>query len=398
MTLRDRLLAGEHHGCATWGDVARKFGCHERALRLAREKMAKAGTVVGLDIGKADNSAEHSESSKIEYGDNAGLAADSPVKTEAAVPERWSNLAAFDASYTLPSESATNWQPSDFRNPEALPYTPPASLAQHRLTRDQCPDGSVILWASDIHIPIHHEVGCRLMVEVAEKTGVTHGVIGGDGLDMNCLSTHPKESARIVEHATILEEVEPGRWLLNWFASKRSKIILGNHEDRLKRFVDDNPAFHGSLASNFAKVCDLPAALGVIPQGGEVRLGNLSLVHGDAEFKRGSGGAHPAAKLLSMFPDQSTICGHLHRMGQACRTTRDEDGIPRTRRAWTMGHMSIEEQHYGYVSKNPNWQMGFALIRVFWEGDRPRWTVYPIEILFDRYNRPYLEFEGRVYR
>jgi hypothetical protein len=235
----------------------------------------------------------------------------------------------------------------------------------------------MILWASDIHIPIHHDAGCRLMVECAEKNGVTRVVAGGDILDMNCLSKHAKESKRTVEHATILEEVEPGRWLLNWFASKGRDFILGNHEDRLKRFVDENPAFHGSLASNFAKVCELPAGLNVIPQGGEVRLGNLSLVHGDAEFKNGSGGQHPAAKLLSMAPDQSTICGHLHRMAQACRTTRDEDGIPRTRRAWTMGHMSIEEMHYGYVSKNPNWQVGFGLIRVFWEGDRPRFTVYP---------------------
>jgi hypothetical protein len=237
-----------------------------------------------------------------------------------------------------------------------------------------------------------------LMVECAEQAGVTRVVAGGDILDMNCLSRHAKESARTVEHATILEEVEPGRWLLNWFATKNTDYILGNHEDRLKRFVDENPAFHGSLVSNFAKVTELPAGINVLPQGGEVRLGNLAMTHGDAEFKNSSGGAHPAAKLLSMAPEQSSIIGHLHRMATACRTTRDEDGIPRTRRAWTMGHMSREEMHYGYVSKTPNWQVGFGLIRVFWEGEKPRWTVYPVEVLFDRYNRPYCEFEGRVFR
>jgi hypothetical protein len=214
---------------------------------------------------------------------------------------------------------------------------------------------------------------------------------------MNCLSTHAKESRRTVKHATIMAEIEPGRWLLDWFATKETDYVLGNHEDRLKRFIDENPAFHGSLVSNFGKICELPSRINVIPQAGEVRLGNLAFVHGDAEFKNGTGGKYPASKLLEVYPEQSTICGHVHRMATACRTARDEDGIHRTRRAWTMGHMSVEEMHYGYVSKNPNWQNGFAMIRVYWEGNRPRWTVYPIEVLSDRRNRPYFEFEGRVY-
>jgi hypothetical protein len=375
-TVAQRLLAGEHHGLDTWQDVAARFGVNERSLRGVRSLLRAQGHAVELDFRDEI------------VADRTAANRNFPTMIEKA-SSQWPNLAAFDSS--------------DFRDYDKVsaaqqPYVPPTSERSRKLTRTECPDGTMILWASDIHIPIHHDAGCRLMVECAEKNGVTRVVAGGDILDMNCLSKHAKESKRTVEHATILEEVEPGRWLLNWFASKGADFILGNHEDRLKRFVDENPAFHGSLASNFAKVCELPAGLNVIPQGGEVRLGNLSLVHGDAEFKNGSGGQHPAAKLLSMAPDQSTICGHLHRMAQACRTTRDEDGIPRTRRAWTMGHMSIEEMHYGYVSKNPNWQVGFGLIRVFWEGDRPRFTVYPVEILFDRYNRPYCEFAGRIHR
>lgn len=302
---------------------------------------------------------------------------------------RWPNLAAFDSS--------------EFRNAEAVraaqePYTPPVTQSIKRLTRDECPDGTMILWASDVHIPIHHEQACRLMVEASERVGVTRVVAGGDILDFNCLSKHAKESRRTVEHSTVLEEVEPGRWLLNWFATKETDFILGNHEDRLKRFIDENPAFHGSVMANFTQVVDLPRNINVLPQGGEVHLGNLTMTHGDAEFKNGTGGRYPAAKMLEMFPERSSICGHLHRMAIACRTTRDEDGIPRTRRAWTMGHMSVEEMHYGYVSKNPNWQVGFAFIRVFWEGDKPRWSVYPIEVLFDKRNRAYAEFQGHVYR
>jgi hypothetical protein len=265
-----------------------------------------------------------------------------------------------------------------------------------KLTRQDCPDGTLMLWASDIHIPIQNDPVCRLMVECAERSGVTRVIAGGDILDMNCLSLHAKESRRTVEHATILEEVEPGRWLLDWMATKQCDLILGNHEDRLKRFVDENPAFHGSVASNFAKVCELPSGINVLD--GEVRLGNLSMFHGHAEFKNGTGGKYPAQKILDMFPDQSSICGHLHRKSTAYRTTRDEDSVPRTRRAWTMGHLSHEHMHYGYVGRSPNWQVGFGLIRVWWDDERPRWTVYPIEVLFDRYGRPTFEWEGKIYK
>lgn len=254
------------------------------------------------------------------------------------------------------------------------------------------------MWASDIHIPIHNEAACRLMVEASEGAGVTHVVPGGDILDLNCLSTHPKESVRMVEHPTLMQEVAPGRWLLNWFASRPCYYLLGNHEDRLKRFIDNNPALHGTTATDLRTLVGLPPSIEVLEQGSEIRLGNLGLMHGDAEFKKSTGGRYPAQKLLDMMPDQSSIVGHLHRMNQACKTTQDEDGVRRTRRAWTMGHMSIEERHYGYVSRHPNWQTGFAFIRVFWEGDRPRWTVYPIEVLFDRRNRPYFEIFGRVYQ
>jgi hypothetical protein len=267
-----------------------------------------------------------------------------------------------------------------------------------RLTKEECPDGTLMLWMSDVHIPIHNEPVCRLIVECAERAGVSQVTIGGDGLDFNCLSKHAKESHRTVSHATILEEVEPGRWLMNWWASKRSRWVLGNHEDRLKRFVDENPAFHGSVVGNFAQVVNLPSGIEVIPQAGRIQVGNLTLCHLDAEFKNSSGGKNPAQRVLEMLPDHSTIGGHFHRICQARRTTIDEYGIKRTRCAWIVGHLSHEHLHYGYVSTTPNWQTGFGLIRFWWEDDRPRWSVYQIEVLFDRHNRPYFEFEGRLYR
>ena len=375
----------------SWAGVAKELGVNEATLRRTRRECAarKADVVTSA--------------SRDVHGDGVDDRFKPGHVYERHVPDLGIDL---DLSDWDEEPTQTDIRIPDIQQAPAFDYPAwnrqveqldaPASSVK-RLTKAECPDGTMILWASDVHIPIHHEAACRLMVECAERNGVTRVVAGGDILDMNCLSKHAKESRRTVAHATILDEVEPGRWLLDWFATKQTDYILGNHEDRLKRFVDENPAFHGSLASNFAKVCELPPGINVLPQGGEVRLGNLTMLHLDAQFKNGSGGKYPAQRVLDMRPDESSIGGHVHRMGCARRTSCDEHGIKRTRCAWTMGHMSHEHMHYNYVSTTPNWQMGFGLIRVYWEGDRPRWTVYQIEVLFDRNNEPYFEFGGVVY-
>ncbi len=266
-----------------------------------------------------------------------------------------------------------------------------------KLTRAEVPDGAVILWVSDVHIRIQHDEALKLMIECAERLGVTLVVAGGDIFDFHCLSTHPKKAKSVVTHPTLLAEIEPGRWFLNWLGTRNTKLLIGNHETRLYRFIDEHPVLHGTMAENLPAMTQLPASIEVIEEEDELRLGNLSMFHGHMEFKRGIP-AHPATKILTMLPDQSSICGHVHRKSTLCRTTRDEDGIARTRQAWTMPHMSHEEEHHDYAGKHPNWQMGFGIIRVWWDGDRPRWTVTQVEVLFDRYNKPYFEHEGVLYR
>lgn len=267
----------------------------------------------------------------------------------------------------------------------------------HKLTKANVPDNSIILWVSDVHIRIQHDTALKLMIECAERLGVTLVVAGGDIFDFHCLSKHPKKSKSVVSHPTLLAEIEPGRWFLDWLGTRDTIMLEGNHETRLQRFIDEHPVLHGTVAQNLPAMVQLPASVRYIGEDDELRLGNLTMFHGHMEFKRGIP-QHPAVKIASMMPDTSAICGHVHRKSTFCRTTADEDGINRTRQVWTMPHMSHEEEHHDYAGKHPNWQMGFGVIRVYWEGDRPRWTVTQVEVLFDRHNRPYFEHEGHVYR
>jgi hypothetical protein len=59
--------------------------------------------------------------------------------------------------------------------------------------------------------------------------------------------------------------------------------------------------------------------------------------------------------------------------------------------------MSREEMHK-YVSKHISWQMGFGLINVTYEGNRPRWDVEQVEVMFDKRNRPYFHAGGKWFQ
>jgi hypothetical protein len=48
MTLAERLLAGEHHGCTTWAAAARRLGVDEKRLRVVRKTLAAKGSSIGL--------------------------------------------------------------------------------------------------------------------------------------------------------------------------------------------------------------------------------------------------------------------------------------------------------------------------------------------------------------
>jgi hypothetical protein len=60
--------------------------------------------------------------------------------------------------------------------------------------------------------------------------------------------------------------------------------------------------------------------------------------------------------------------------------------------------MSLDDAHGDYAGTYHGWQQGFLLIRVYWEGSRPRFTVYPVDIHRTKRGRPVFELFGKVYK
>lgn len=268
-------------------------------------------------------------------------------------------------------------------------------LQQYNLTEAEVPTGSKLLVIGDVHIPIDNRPAIEVAINLAEDVGVTHVVSLGDLADCHCISDHAKDVDRLLSAGTLREEMASGKYLINWMSTRPVISIPGNHEYRVDRLIGANPGLYGMSTP---EILGLPKDWVHLQDNSQVRLGSLVFAHGHYEFRQGNGGRHPAAALLTMAPDQSTIVGHLHRLDSARRTSVDEHGIRRTRAAWTNPHLSLEHEHHSYVSRHISWQTGFSLVHVWWEDGRPRWDLTQIEIMLDSRGLPYCAYGGKVYR
>jgi len=268
-----------------------------------------------------------------------------------------------------------------------------------RLTKADVPEGSIIAVLSDVHIPSHDEVALRLAVECCEAAGVTHVILNGDIADCGPASRHEGKRRRAtLDEGSLMESIEPGRWLYKWARTRPSILLLGNHEGWVERLIDESPELKGTPTTT---LMGLPAdgdGWDVLPSGSRIRLGSRCWEHGDGMFKSGSGGQNPGNRIKTLAPDQTTSVGHLHRKFATFWSTPDEEGIQRTRGAYGNGHLSNPAAHEDYAGTYMNWQQSFEITRVWYDGDRPRFTTDQPEIHRDKRGRPVFEYQGRVYR
>ena len=249
---------------------------------------------------------------------------------------------------------------------------------------------------NDIHIGIMDQAATRLVVECCEREGATLVLANGDIHDCGPVAPHElKARAASLANGSLLEEAATGRWLIDWFATRNTLYGTGNHED----WINDVALRTNTVGSvTVRSALALPEAIEVLPHGYQIRIGSLVVEHGDVLLGRSSGGAALAQNILRRAPDQTTIVGHWHTTSSAFRTSVDARGINRTRGAYTSGHLSDPTAHMDYAGRSPNWQQGFTLVKVWYEDNKPRFTIHPIEIHRTRYGKPIFEFNGHVYR
>lgn len=249
---------------------------------------------------------------------------------------------------------------------------------------------------NDIHIGIQDDPALKLCIELCESIGVDEVLANGDIADCAAVSPHKSKKARaLATTGQLQEEIASGRYFLDWLSTRPSIFGVGNHED----WINDAALETGMVGTlTVRSALDISPFVEVLPHGYQIRIGSLVIEHGDLLLGRGSGGTNVAQSILGKYPDQSTVAGHFHRESVATRTSPDSGGIMRSRCAVSLGHLSHVHKHTEYAGRAPNWQQGMGIIRVYSVDGKPRFTITPVAIHRDRYNRPFAEYGGKVYR
>jgi hypothetical protein len=268
-----------------------------------------------------------------------------------------------------------------------------------RWTKREVPEGSIIGVLSDLHIPSHDEPAVRLAIECLEAVGATHIILNGDIADCGPASRHEgKRKRAALDEGCLRESIAAGLWIYEWARSRPCVLLLGNHEAWVENYIAGSPELKGTEATALMGLPSDGVGWDVLPSGSRIRLGSRCWEHGDGLFPSGAGGANPGVRIKALAPDQTTSIGHLHRKGAFFWSSEDEYGLSRTRGAYMNGHLSRPEAHEDYAGTYLNWQQSFEITRVWYEGDRPRFTTDQPEIHRDKRGRPMFEYGGRVYR
>lgn len=216
---------------------------------------------------------------------------------------------------------------------------------------------------SDLHIPYHDPHAWQLALNIVAAVKPTGINLLGDMADFYRLSVYDKDPKRF-EDGGLQEELD------QWYRMARElqraapegcryRYIIGNHEDRLRRYLNRNPELYGLRALEIPSLFRL-AELGIEYCDGEIEIvpGYLVGKHGDVVRRDSAYSAK--GELEKERYAISTITGHTHRLGTHYVRTRR--GVVK---AHENGCLCLLDPEY---VKLPNWQQGITMA-THWGGE-----------------------------
>lgn len=180
-------------------------------------------------------------------------------------------------------------------------------------------------------------------------------IIGGDLLDLESVSSHNAGKLRQISASNVKRDFDSGRRLLDDYQKYAPKItyLEGNHEYRVKRYIDANPQFAGLL--EVPEQLELAARkIYWIPCW---EFQNRIYCIGKAGFIHGVSHATDHAKIMSSLFDMNIFYGHTHDINCFGRAFAGEK---HQRIAQSLGCLCKYDQHY-LRGRPTNWQQGFGV-------------------------------------
>lgn len=205
-----------------------------------------------------------------------------------------------------------------------------------------------ILFVPDVHAKYHNQRAYRAMLSFALDFKPTVICILGDFQDCYSVSSFGKDPEK--NEADISVELAPGIELLNktldLLKPQQSFYLLGNHEHRLQRYINDQAPVVRRMFPSLKEMFGIPSKMNMIPYGDFVKFDDLAVCHGI------SIGRHCTSKMLDKL-GVNVLHGHTHKLQMSCKTIMD-----RTIRAYSCGWLGdIGQIEYDQF---PDYQLGFG--------------------------------------
>ena len=217
-----------------------------------------------------------------------------------------------------------------------------------------------IIFPTDEHHPFCDWNALAVAYQIAEDYKPEVRFAGSDGVDFYSISRFDKDP-EIIRQGGLQKELNS--WALSqrlWMkAAPNAKVyfLIGNHEDRLRRYLWRFPDLYGLTALEIPGLFRFrELGIQMAEQDGlEMNFYNQLVVKHGSIVRKHSGYTARAELEKEMY-HVSTLSGHTHRGGQVFVTTRS--GVKQAVEGFCLCDTKPNYLH------NPNWQNGIVLADV----------------------------------
>lgn len=210
-----------------------------------------------------------------------------------------------------------------------------------------------LLIVPDAHAPYHDERAWRLLKKIGRHFE-PHTIIHiGDLADFYTVSSHSKDPTRIQQLEDELLIVRGLRADLDRLGAKRKVFIEGNHEDRLRRYLQDKAPELFSLVSTDRLLGLTANGWEFVPYRSSTKIGKVHFTH-----DTGHSGKYTTARALETF-QHSVVIGHHH----ACQYMVEGDATGRYRIGAQFGWLGdVKRVDYLHkVKAQRQWSLGCGI-------------------------------------
>ena len=238
-----------------------------------------------------------------------------------------------------------------------------------------------VIFPTDEHVPFQDNYARSVALQIAEDFKPDIRICGSDGIDFYSISRFDKNPLRqkgvsLQSDIDIWKETQ--REWTSAVPNADPFFIVGNHEDRLRRYLWRHPELADLELLTLPSLLGLPS-LGIpwekekgLQANQELNLfDNLIIKHGSLIRKHSAYSAKAA--LEQEFYSSNVLIGHTHRGGTHYITNRW--GTLFARECFCLCDLNPEYM----IGKHPNWQQGIVMATVTEE----RVSVEPVPFYKD---------------